>query len=137
MPSEMQRLFQGRDWTTARFSVAEAFDTLDRLNDLCVCKSVPDDDEGEETEAVAFYRALFGLVEGLTAQLKLVAADTIPSAAPAGPFEQAWAAVEIDRALQDLKNKLHALASGQPSNSADSALFVIFRLKTGLKKLDQ
>lgn len=136
MPSETQRFYQGRDWTTVRLSVAEAFDTLDRLYDLCVYEDFPGEEEDDE-EPFAFQMALHGLTESLAAQLAFAEADTIPPTNPTGGPEQSWAVFEIDRALADLKEKLRRSTADQTASQANSIVLLVSRMKTGLKKLDQ
>lgn len=111
---------------------------MDRLNDLCVSEGLLEEEADDESDdPYAFVRALNGLTESLAAQLAFVSADTISPTALVSPFEQAWATVELYKALRDLKEKIRNLSAAQPLASPEAIVFLLSRMKMGLKKLDQ
>lgn len=128
-------LYQGRDWVTSRLTMAEAFDTLERIHDLCLGIDLQKPDEKVETFGIL--RAVHGLTESLTAQCAVAVADTIAPAAATGSFEQLWNGFEVEWLLRDMKAKAIDLYSEESFKPYGTLALLANRLKSALKKMDQ
>lgn len=135
MTNDTYPLYQGRDWVTARLAMAEAFDTLERIHDLCLGLDLHQSAGGAETFDVL--RAVHGLTESLTNQCATAVADTIAPSQPIGAFGQLWNGFEIEWLLRDMKAKVLDLSSEDSFKPFGALALVANHLKAALKKMDQ
>lgn len=94
-------IFQGQDWMTHRLPVAQAYDTLDRMGDLCFPMTALEIHRNDVTLEVI--NLLSDLAEELNVQLDLVMADLHPSLSTNVALR--WVSVE----LRMLATQLRAL----------------------------
>lgn len=129
-------LFQGRDWVTSRWSMAEAFDTLDHIHDLCVCFGWNDSEGGYENHFEAIPN-LMALTDDLRGHLAVAVADTIPHGRSASSFEHLWMCFEIEQIFEDIVTKVTDLADDEAHSPLGTMALLASRLKDELKKMDQ
>jgi hypothetical protein len=147
MPSpKPSDIFQGSDWLTYRWTVAQAFDTLDRIRDLCLQMPVsaagsapagqPHFDIPEEDIADMFGYVV-ELCDDLTGELDCVHADLAPPLA--GSLPHAWFAFEMWLHLREMR----AMALKEANSAAplqalpDPILAYAGRIRALLKQIDQ
>lgn len=128
--------YQGRDWVSSRWAIAETFDTLERIHDLCLCRDVSQSaDTSEETFAIL--QAIHGLVETLSGQCANAMADVIPTKTPVGAFEQLWLCQEIGQELLEMKQSILELSIEDSGQAFSEIALLALSLKSAFKKLDQ
>lgn len=145
MPSKPTEIYQGSDWLTYRWTVAQAFDTLDRIRDLCLQMPVnaggalpasqPRFDIPEEDIADMFGYVV-ELCDDLAGELDCAHADLAPLLQN---LPQAWTAFEMRLHLRNMRAAaLKEAASAAPLQSPpDPILLYAGRIKTLLKQIDQ
>ncbi len=142
-PSE---IFQGSDWLTYRWTVAQAFDTLDRIRDLClqmpVNVSVPGGKdaprfEGPGEEVADMFGYIVELCDDLAGELDMVLADLFSLVH--GSINYGWVAVEMRMHLKDLRQRALKEANTESPLMAppDATLDLAARIRTLLKQIDQ
>jgi len=116
--------------------MAEAFDLLDRLHDLCL--------ELEDAESplssgmlYAWLRATRGLIETLSCACDNACSDVIACGSPVGTFRQFWKSCEIRMLLRALKAKADTLINASKPDIATDMVFLTDRLQSCLTALDQ
>jgi hypothetical protein len=142
-------MYQGSDWLTYRWPVAQAFDTLDRIRDLClqmpVAMAAPHAASGmdrprfeiPDEEIADMFGYIVELCDDLAGELDTVHADLCP--VMQGNMAQSWSAFEMRLHLRDLRGAaLKETASAAPSHRPpDAILALAARIKTLLKQIDQ
>lgn len=136
MRSQAPQMYQGRDWASYRWTVAEAFDTLDRMHDLSLCQGWTDEPDLAET-AMAFIPDLMGLYEELGCQLKIVFADILGEASQPQTLPQHWAMMEAQALHAELGEKITGLWENEATQSFSSLVVLTSLIKAQLKKMDQ
>ncbi len=130
-------LYQGRDWTSFRLSVAQVFETLDQMQDFCPPMSSP----GEEDMGECL-TALRELNDGLSGEIDSMLADILPQVYQAAVVNQMqhtparWAAVEVRHHLDAARKLLTELA--RPATTAarrEAGLFAASELIGKMKEL--
>lgn len=116
--------------------MAEAFDTLEHIQDLCWDRDLHQT-QNAMAETFALLRALHFLTESLTSQCAIAMADTISPASPTATFDQLWHCFEIERVLAEIKCGLLNLSAEDSDRPFDALALLASSLKTALKKLDQ
>ncbi len=129
-------LYQGRDWISSRWSVAETLDTLDRIHDLCLEKDLHDS-PGAAARRFFVLKTLHSLAETLTHQCAIAVADLIPTASATGGLTHLWNGRETARLLKELKANLFELSAEGSEKSFGATAFSAVKLKSILKKMDQ
>lgn len=121
MPAKQTHLYQGRDWLTYRWTIAEAFDAVDRMHDLCISQEwadaevLADIDSSILSLLVDFSGDLYGYV--LTA-----CADTIPASALFGSVQLRLQHAEILWWLSLLADQVFAMTEDQPPHLEEIVL---------------
>ncbi len=136
MTQKTPQLFKGRDWSTRRYSVAEALNALDHIRDLSLYGN-ESMEKGSQAERFAILQALHGLVENLAAQCAIAQADVIPPEETINASAPAWLCFEIDQNLLALKDLLLELAENASSEVHGEIAFLADEMKAALKRLDQ
>lgn len=129
-------MFQGRDWASYRWTVAEAFDTLDRLHDLGLCQGWTDEPDLAD-DSFCFIPDLMGLCEELACQMKLVYADVLCDGDAAPTLQQKWAMMEAEALVNELSEKIQTLWSNETTQDFSALVILTSSLKALLKRLDQ
>ena len=128
-------LYQGSDWMTYRWPVAQAYDTLDRLRDLCLQRSVVPSQHGAPEELL---EVVADLADDLAAELASAHADLLPFLQ--NNVAHRWAAFEMQLYLGEIR-ELAMPPSGAPIFIAaefyDNLLLLLGRIKDILKRIDQ
>ncbi|HBM90758.1 MAG TPA: hypothetical protein DD400_02620 [Rhodospirillaceae bacterium] len=135
MPKISPTLLQGHDWTTSRKSVAEAFGTIDYINDIflyCGLSKLSHDQE----QSLALISNLKSLREELAGHLSLVYADIIDPRKAVCSFTQSWTIFEIQGCLKEMKEKIAELSETELAQKASGLLSLSQKIKTILKRLD-
>ncbi len=127
-------LFQGQDWITHRLPVAQAFDTLDRMGELCHPMMVLD--MGADDITIELASVLEDLAEELNIQLDIVLADLFPYLQ--NNVALRWVSVE----LRMLATQMRALLAVPDDLQAEGERLMaigdqLSNIKSLLKKLDQ
>jgi hypothetical protein len=147
MSAKPADMYQGSDWLTYRWPVAMAFDTLDRIRDLCLQMpvSVPGPLGGvdqprfeiPDSDIADMFGYIVELCDDLAGELDTVAADLCPQMQ--GNLVQLWVAFEMRLHLRDLRGAaIKESASPAPSHTPPDAILVAAaRIKTLLKQIDQ
>jgi hypothetical protein len=143
-PAEM---YQGSDWLTYRWPVAQAFDTLDRIRDLCLQLpvavpgelrpaslepgyEVPDEEIGE------VFGYIVELCDDLGGELDTVHADLYP--VMQGNVAHLWTAFEMMLHLRDLRAEAVKESSTVETHTPPDAILTrAARIKALLKQIDQ
>lgn len=124
--------YQGGDWFTYRWSVAQAFDTLDQVELLCVSRPWGED-ESSLVQVREVLTAIVQLARDLVGEIAIVEADTL--SVPNRSFAQKWAAFEIRQHLDLLKKT--AASGGEELSSLFEALgAIVASIKERLKIMD-
>ncbi len=136
MTKTTPELLQGHDWTTSRKSIAEAFGTIDYINDLCLyCGLSKLSHDSEHSSALI--TSLINLNKELAGHLSLVYADIINPQEIVCSFTQSWTIFEIQGCLKEMKEKVAVLSEAQLTQKASGLLFLSQKIKTILKRLEQ
>ncbi|MBI1273455.1 MAG: hypothetical protein GC131_05180 [Alphaproteobacteria bacterium] len=126
-------LFQGSDWTTYRASAAQAFDTLDRMQEACM--PLMPQDMNEEQHAQDALHLVGDLSDDLMGELEVVTADLY--AILQNNVAHRWAVVEMRMHLDHIRylcaDDHMASAQEHLAHTADLAR----KIKTLLKRIDQ
>lgn len=140
-------MYQGDDWLTYRSTVAQAFDTLDRLREICLELTEVDghpysDRIGSAAEALSdnlmvVLSALSSLCDDLSAGLDAVLAEVYPSYKH--DTRQLWVSFEMQNHLRSLRSRIRQeLTSQTPSAAVLEEVLNELELIGGcLKQLDQ
>lgn len=129
-------LYQGRDWHSYRWCVAEAFDALDQFHDFCLAQGWRESEEPAEA-IEAFLPALLDLGQEVVWRLDLAATDTLPPTEASASLKQGWTRFEMDQCAQTLQIELASLGDAPGSQGLASLLMLASTLKNYLKRLDQ
>jgi hypothetical protein len=133
MGAKSFELYQGSDWMTYRWTVAQAFETLDRMREVCM-PLLPQDLEAEPY-AYDSLGLIADLSDDLFSEFEIVTADLFPVLQ--ANVAHRWAVVEMrihfDRlrllCLEDHNNNAH----DQLAQAAD----LLQKIKLLLKRIDQ
>ncbi|HUY68332.1 MAG TPA: hypothetical protein VMV79_03420 [Alphaproteobacteria bacterium] len=139
-------LYQGNDWLTYRWPVAQAFDTLDRIRDLCLQIPVagapgpamaPPRYDLPAEEIADLFHYVAELCDDLAGELDAVQADL--SAYLAKSFAQRWLAFEMRLNLGELRrHTVQAMGGVAPTNALAGILVALAtRIKALLRQIDQ
>jgi hypothetical protein len=146
MPSaKPSEIYQGSDWLTYRWTAAQAFDTLDRIRDLClqmpVSVAIPGREaprfEAPADEIADMFGYIVELCDDLAGELDTFHADLGPALYAA--MGHAWVAFEMRLHLKDLRTRALKEAETAPPVPAppDAILALAARIKVLLKHIDQ
>ena len=146
MIAKPAEIYQGSDWLTYRWSVAQAFDTLDRIRDLCLQMPVGSGAppgggqptyEMPEEEIADVFGYIAELCDDLTGELHAVYADLFPVIRP-NPAHL-WLAFEMQQHVKDLHARARKEAAAEhPAQSPPDAIVALAaRIKALLKQVDQ
>ena len=126
-------IYQGSDWFTYRLPVAQAYDTLERMQDICLSRAW---EPGEPTQDIdEILNDVMDLCDDLTAELASVEADIFPVSQSQTP--QRWMAFEMNYYLALIRQKAAPSSYLEPAHLFDDILMQIKRIKKILKQLDQ
>jgi hypothetical protein len=129
-----KRLYQGHDWFTYRWPVAQAFDTIDRLQDLCLCRiGGPSTDSREDSTALMSSLAL--LLDDLQAELTTAQAALLGAPAQRS-FEMYWMGFEMDLTLKAIQAQTESVAASA-CDVFEAIRLHLTKIKNALKTLDQ
>ncbi len=149
MAQKAPDVYQGNDWLTYRWPVAQAFDTLDRIRDLCrhapmIAGSLPHLPgtsspryEMPEEDEIEIFGIIAELCDDLSGELDAVQADLFPYLQ--NDAAQRWMGFEMRLHL----NEMRAVArreheSPDPSDAAIDVLAALAaRIRDLLRHLDQ
>jgi hypothetical protein len=149
MPAKAMDVYQGNDWLTYRWSVAQAFDTLDRIYDLCrhvptITSRLPQAPgsglpryEIAEQEIVDMFGCIAELCDDLSGELDAVQADLFSYSQPM--TVQRWMGFEMHLHLRQMRQIAWSEhAAEEPSNIAlDTLVALNARIRDLLKQIDQ
>jgi hypothetical protein len=148
MTVKAPEVFQGSDWLTYRWAAAQAFDTLDRIRDLCLqmpAFGTPPQAPGArapryempEPEVADVFGYIAELCDDLAGELDAVQADLFPHMR--NSMAMRWAAFEMRLHLKDLRARAMQEAEGEPSAGSPNEAIVMLagRIKDLLKQIDQ
>jgi hypothetical protein len=148
MPPKPVEMFQGSDWLTYRWSVAQACDTLDRIRDLCLQMPVaargsravavpPGGFDIPDEEIADLFGYIAELCDDLGGELDAVHADLLPQLQK--NVAHRWMAFEMHQHLRHLRqNAVKQAESTAPSHAPpDEILALAARIKALLKQIDQ
>ncbi len=127
-------IYQGSDWFTYRWPVAQAYDTLDRVHDLCLCRSW-DRTSSQASEVTEVLSGIGDLCDDLAAELAAVEADLLPFIQ--NDMTQRWVAFEMRLYLNEIRQKVAQPPLTEPAYFFDQLVLVTARIKDALKHLDQ
>lgn len=127
-------LYQGRDWLTYRWAVAEAYDALDRFHDLCISQEWLDTTGLEDIEN-AILPLLHDFVYDLATMMAMACADTLPATKYSCDLQHGWHNVEIQWWLKLLSKHITNLPEQSPPNF-ESITLVLVELKRLVGALD-
>ena len=127
-------LYQGRDWFSYRWTIAQAFDAIERIYDLCLCatneeKSARDDAENP----LSSY--LYDLSELLGCQLAIVYSDVIPSETSLAPPQLHWTCYETRQVFHEMHAMVLDFLQAK-TNHVEQIVTQCLQLKEYLKKID-
>lgn len=146
-------IFQGSDWLTYRWAAAQAFDTLDRIRDLCLQMPAASGArpgtsnpgrpryEMPEEEIADVFSYIAELCDDLAGELDAVHADLFPFLQ--NNMLHRWLAFEMRLYLKDLQQCALGEAKGEVKNEAllsrptDAIIILAARIKDLLKQIDQ
>ena len=138
-------IYQGSDWLTYRWSVAQAFDTLDRVRDLCLQMpvsasgaGVPSHPHFEPDEEIAdMFGYIVELCDDLAGEIDTVHADL--ATLLLGSMPHSWLAFEMRLHLKDMRTAAYkeAAAATPLQVPPDPILTLASRIKLLLKQIDQ
>jgi hypothetical protein len=148
MASKTPEIYQGGEWMTYRWSVAQAFDTLDRLRELCHISAahvVPNlhgatlfqtDDLADERMADLF-AGVIDLCDDFAGELDTLLADLIPSR-PNDAVHR-WTGFEMRLHLSAIRQQaLTEHHASEPSGAVlDTIAARVARMRDLLKQIDQ
>ena len=128
-------LYQGRDWTSFRFSVAQAFETLDQMQDCCPPMAAPQEDDIDNC-----LEALRELADGLSGEIDALLADILPAAYHNPALR--WSSVEVRHHLDSLRKLMvETTTTGTSFARQEAGLFeaasLIGKIKDLIRKIDQ
>jgi hypothetical protein len=147
MSAKPVEIYQGSDWLTYRWPVAQAFDTLDRIRDLCLQMPVtagrPGPDVGRlpyeipDEDIADMFGYIVELCDDLTGELDTVTADLFPFLR--GTTSHLWISFEMRLHLRDLRAcALKEASAKTPSHAPpDTITTLATRIKALLKQVDQ
>lgn len=127
-------LFQGRNWFTYRWSIAEAFDALDRFHDLCLSQEWLETSGMEEIETTVL-PILQDFTNDLTCMLAIACADTTQTSKYLCDIQHGWHYIEIQWWMKLLVKHISALPEQSPPNF-ESITLVIAELKRLVGAID-
>lgn len=136
MTEKSRPLYQGRDWVTSRWSVAEALGALDHVHDLCLYGQEGPEPESRN-ERFAILQAVYGLTERLIAQCSIAQAESIPAGSATGSFSHLWSCLEVNQSLKAIKEKLTELSDEASREVHGEIALLALDLKASLRRLDQ
>jgi hypothetical protein len=140
-------IYQGSDWSTYRWHAAQAFDTLDRIRDLCLQMPVVGAPpatmaarspyEMPEEEIADVFGYIAELCDDLSGELDAVQADLFPFLR--NNVAHRWLAFEMRLNLGQLRTRaLKEAEAGMPSAAPmDAFIALVVRIKELLKQIDQ
>lgn len=150
MGNRAVQFYQGSDWLTYRWSVAQLFDTLDRMREVCSHSSIqlgagsvavqgtptPRYESTEDEALTDILGYLIELCDDLSGELDAVLADLLPYMQT--PLLQRWIGFEMQLHLRSIRE--HALYEHQaqePSPTVvDTIVALTTRMRDLLKKID-
>ena len=142
--------YQGSDWLTYRWSVAQLFDTLDRMREICshsahkVSLSVgmqgtayPRYEIPEDEFVTVVLGYLIELCDDLSGELDAVLADLMPAIQTS--LVQRWMGFEMQLHLRAIRQQtLYEQDVHEPSVAViDTIVALTTRMRDLLKKIDQ
>lgn len=127
-------LYQGHDWSSSRWTVAEAYELLDRLSDLCLAPAWRESAvEAEQKEALR--NLLSDLLDEGRLYLMNVFADTIAPQQRTPLPQHYLACFEADQLYLAMADRAYGLGAGE-SFDLPSFLQLLQRLRVSLKRMD-
>lgn len=145
------QLYQGSDWLTYRWSVAQVFDTLDRIREVCshapvalgiptgasATANMPRYELAEDELAADFYGCLIELCDDLVGEMDAVLADLFSAAHHT--ISQRWMGFELQIHLQACRQQaVQERQNPKPSPAVvDNIMALVMRMRDVLKHIDQ
>jgi hypothetical protein len=148
MALKAPEIYQGGDWMTYRWSVAQVFDTLDRMRELTHTPTphvLPNlhgaalfqDEDLQDEEMADMFAGIVDLCDNLSGELDIVFADIIPQHGNA--VMQRWTGFELRLHLNSIRQQ--ALQEHQVSEPSTAVMDAIAarssRMRDLLKQIDQ
>lgn len=147
MTAKPVEIYQGSDWLTYRWSVAQAFDTLDRVRDLCLQipgaagagpgKSAAPRYEMPDEEIADLFGYIAELCDDLTGEIDAVLADLFFQMQSS--LANRWLAFEMRLYLGDLRTRAvrEAESDAHEGQPLEAIMTLAGRIKSLLKQIDQ
>ena len=149
MGDKAPAIYQGGDWLTYRLSVAQTFDTLDRVRELCrhvpvAVSNMPHTPglalpryEMFDEQMMDLFSCILELCDDLSGEIEAVQADLIPHIQNDVP--QRWMGFEMRLHLNEIRQlALQEHQSFEPSNAVlDNIAALAARIRDLLKQIDQ
>jgi len=127
-------IYQGSDWFTNRWVVAQAFDTLEQLQDLCLSRPW-DQQVPASLDVSEILSEIADFCDDLIAELAAVEADLLP-VLPSF-VSQRWLSFEMNQYVTQIQKKASQSLVSDPAQLFDEIIILIARIKDALKQLDQ
>jgi hypothetical protein len=134
MTAKAPVFYQGSDWFTHRWTIAQAYETLDRIHDLCRCRAW-DRVSAHSREAVEAMKGINALCDMLEAEMAIAEADLKLFAK--SNAAQGWAAIEARLHLCALRQQVTRQPSVELFLLFETVLALAARLRATLKQMDQ
>jgi len=127
-------IYQGRDWFSYRWTVAQAFDALDHIHDLCLYTQGHDAPDGNADD-LSPLPYLEDMCAVLGAHLSLLYADTIPTDQVQSRFTAKWQCFEARQTFDMLCENVAEITS-TAEKDIQPIMTHTLALKEYIKKID-
>lgn len=130
-----QQIYQGQDWQTHRFAVAQAFDTLDQVRETAVMLLSCHADDGLSPARFAATPLLADLCNDLVGEVELALADLAVTAQQNLPSR--WLMVELRALVRQLPPLAHRAEHEADLDLIPQLADLAERARYALQRVDQ
>jgi len=137
MAIENQPLYQGRDWFSENWTVAQTYDALDKIHDVCLYQAKSAVNSSLFTDRLPLLSKLLSYMDLLHKGIAHVAEELIPAGQPTHTRDKGWLIFELQALEKEINLRLTELSNQNEHHILQEIITLTLAMKAHIRKLDQ